>query len=117
MVRLVRLLPLARSVLFLGGGDVDGVMQPAVPAGRDGRGLDRAVIDHPAALDAERLVFHAALGAVVDIAELVLADLLAEAPGVEPRADGLAVPPGEDLEQGLGHRFASAQAFGPSRDL
>jgi hypothetical protein len=114
MVRLMRLLPVARSVFLFGGRDVDGVVQPAVPAGRDRRGLDRAVIDDPATLDAEGLVLGATLGAVIDVAELVLADLLAEAPGVEARAEGLAVPPSEDLKQGLVHR-SCPEALGLAR--
>src|SRR6478736_5149355 len=106
-VLLVRLLPFARLIAFLGRRDVDGVVQPAVPAGRDLGSLGLALVDHPAALDAERLVLHPACGAVIDIAELVLAHLFAEAPGVEARADGLAVPPGEDLQQPVLHRRQS----------
>src|SRR5690606_6003337 len=97
----VRLLPLARLVVFPGRGRVGALRPPAVPAGRDGGGFRIALVDRPAAGAAFRI--GAAL--VVDVAELVRADALALAPGAEARAERLAVPPGEELrEKGL-HRF------------
>src|SRR5262249_54307346 len=78
---------------------VDGVVQPAVPGWRHGRGFRGAVVDHPAPLEVQRRVDLAALGAVVAVAELVLAHELAEAPSPQLRAEGLAIPPGEEAQQ------------------
>src|SRR6476660_8348812 len=47
-IRNVRLLPLARLVVLFRRRRVDAVVDPAVPAGRDGRRFGVAVVDHPA---------------------------------------------------------------------
>ena len=78
-----------------------GVVQPAVPFGRHPARLGLAVVDHPAPA--------AVGGLVVDVALGVLADAPALAPGVELRAQGVAVPPGEDLGQEA-HRSAFRRA-------
>ena len=90
----MRLLPFARLVVFARRRDIDAVMHPAMPARRDRRGFRIVAVDDPAAGAAFRI--DAAL--VVDVAGLVLADLLAVAPGVEARSERLAVPPGEKLQ-------------------
>src|SRR3546814_6183948 len=95
------LLPFARRVIVLRRGNVGAVVHPAVPARRDGRGLGVTVVDHPAARNAKGRV----RPLVIDIAELVLADLLAEAPGKEAGADGLSIPPGEYLREEIFHMF------------
>src|SRR5215468_11838325 len=100
----MRLLPLARGVVVLRRRHVDDVMDPAVPSRRDARGLGIAVIDHPAALEAERRIDFAAAGAVVAIALIVGADEFAEPPGPELRAKSLAAPPGEEFQEKLLHR-------------
>src|SRR6185312_1690048 len=64
------------------------VVQPAMPVRRDTRGLDRAVIEDPAAL--------AVLGLVVAIAEIIGADGLARKPSGHQGAVGGRFPPGED---------------------
>src|SRR5690606_35637973 len=57
------------------------------------------VVDHPAPGPAFRIC--AAL--VIGIAELVLADPRAQTPGVEARAERLAVPPGKELDEKFLH--------------
>src|ERR1700691_1359493 len=99
----MRLFPLARRIVFLGRGNVDGVMDPAMPGRRNTARLGIAVINNPAALEAERGVDLAAFGAVVAVALLVLADQFAEARGPQLRAEGLAVPPSEHFEEKLLH--------------
>src|SRR5690606_37678739 len=84
-VRRMGLLPFARLVIVLRRGNVGTVVHPAVPARRDRRGLGVTVVDHPAARNAEGRV----RPLVIDVAELVLTDLLAEAPGKDAGADGL----------------------------
>src|SRR5438445_8994213 len=71
------------------------MMNPAMPTRRDRRGFGIVAIDDPAAGAAFRI--DTAL--IIDVAGLVLADLLAETPGMEARAQRLAVPPGEKLQQ------------------
>jgi hypothetical protein len=88
-VRLMGLLPFAR--LVGARRRVGPIVQPAVPAGRDGRGLDRTVVDDPPTL--------AVALAVVAVAGLVLADKLALAPGPQPGAQSHAVPPREELDK------------------
>src|SRR5262245_2452216 len=95
----VRLLPRVRAVLLGGRRYVDRVMQPAVPARRHARGLGVAVIDHPAPLEAKRLVDLAAARAVVVVAVFVLADEFAIEPRPQLRAERLTVPPGEEAQQ------------------
>src|SRR5262249_47820630 len=96
----VRLLPLARLVVLFRGRRVDAVGDPAGRARRDGRGLAIPVVDPPPPRAALRI--GAAL--VIDVARLVLADALSHPPGVELRAEGLAVPPGEEFQQEFLHR-------------
>ena len=103
-IRPMRLLPRMRFVAFLRRWRVDGVMEPAVPGRWHRGGFRVAVIDHPAALEAERLVDLAAAGPIVPVAELVLADGLAIHPGPELRPEGLRIPPGERFEQETFHR-------------
>src|ERR1700730_10151125 len=67
----VRLPPRTRRDLVQRRRHVDGVVQPAMPRRRYGRGFGHAVVDHPAPLEAERTVYLAALGAVIAIAEFV----------------------------------------------
>src|SRR5690606_10949133 len=100
-VRDMRLLPLARLVVFGGRRRIVPVMQPAVPAGRHSRGFGIAVVDHPAARIA--LIILAAL--VIDVSRLVGADLLAVPPRIEARIEVLAVPPGKYLRENGLHRF------------
>src|SRR5690606_1271088 len=92
-------LPLERRIILLGGWRIHLVVQPSMPAWRHHGGFRIAVIDHPAPGAAFRI--RAAL--IVDIAELVLADALALAPGVKARAERLAVPPGKELQQEFLH--------------
>src|SRR5262249_26139691 len=87
----MRLLPVARLVAIAWRCDVDAMMDPAVPAGRNGRSFRIVAVDNPAAHAAFRI--DAAF--IVDIASLILADPLAVPPGVQSRSKRLAVPPGE----------------------
>src|SRR6476620_11180982 len=103
-VRDVRLCPLARHVFFFGRREIDGVMDPAMPGWRYTRRLGITVIDHPAALEAERRVYLAAARAIIAIALLVLSDQFAEPPRPQLRAERLAIPPGEEFEQKLFHQ-------------
>src|SRR6185312_16374631 len=73
-IRPVRLLPFPWRIAFLSRRYVDGVMHPAMPGRRDGRGLGIAVVDDPAPLKAERGIDLATLGAEITVAELVGAD-------------------------------------------
>src|SRR5262249_58589582 len=73
----VRLPPRPRRDLFLRRRRVDRVVQPAMPGRRHDRGFGGAVVDHPAPLKTERRVGLAPPGAVIAIAELVLAYELA----------------------------------------
>src|SRR5262245_3428596 len=91
----MRLLPLARLIVLLGRRRVDAVMHPAMPARRDQRSFRIAIVDHPSARAAFRIL--AAL--VVDIAELIAPDFRAIPPRVKARPERLAVPPGEELGQ------------------
>src|SRR4051794_2424683 len=95
----MRLLPFARRVAFFGRRDIDGVMNPAVPFRRYPGRLGIAVIDHPAPLEAEGRIDLAALGAIVGVTLLVLADQFAEPPGPQLRAEGLPAPPCEEFEE------------------
>src|SRR6185369_2954556 len=116
----VRLLPGPGLVRLLGWRRVHGVMHPAVPRRADLRGLGVVAIDHPAALEEKRRIDLAALGAVVAIAELVLADELAIERGPRLRAEGLAIPPGEEAQEerlnfhrcGAGWRAGGSCQFG-----
>src|SRR5258708_4848364 len=83
----VRLPPRPRRDLLLGRRHVDGVVHPAVPGRADRRGLSIAVVDHPAALEAERRIDLAALGAEIAVAELVFPDELAIEAGPHLRAE------------------------------
>src|SRR5690606_15389093 len=75
-VRVMRLLPLARLVVFPGRRGIHAVMDPAMPARRDRGRFRIAVVDDPAAGAAFRIL--AAL--VVDVAELIGADAGAVTP-------------------------------------
>src|SRR6185503_17586398 len=88
--------PRPRRDLLVGRRDIDRVVHPAVPRGPDRRGLRVAVVDDPAPLEAERRVDLAALGPVVAVAELVLADELTVAVRPPLRTEGLVIPPGEE---------------------
>jgi hypothetical protein len=79
-----------------------------MPASRDLGGLGIALVDHPSAW----LAFGVQRALVVDVAELVFADLFAEAPGEEPRVEVLAVPPGEYLGEKGFHRLYRALRSG-----
>src|SRR5262249_37950608 len=72
----------------------------------------------PAPLEAERRIDLAALGAIIGVALLVLADPFAKPPRPQLRAEGLAVPPGEEFEPKLLHellcRFEKRDAVMPS---
>src|SRR6185503_4901527 len=98
-VRPVRLLPGPGLVRFLGRRRVHRMVHPAVPGRTDLRGFRLIVVDHPAALEAERRIDLAALGAVVAVAEFILADELAVKRGPHLRAERLAVPPGEEARE------------------
>src|SRR5690606_27190884 len=100
-VRVMRLLPLARLVVFPGRRGIHAVMDPAMPARRDRGRFRIAVVGDPAAGAALRIL--AAL--VVDVADLIGADAGAVTPGMEAGSERLAVPPGEELFQKGRHRF------------
>src|SRR6266436_10341274 len=100
----MRLFPGMRLVGLFGRREVDGVVHPAVPRRRNAAGLGIAVVDHPAPLEAERRIDLAATGAVIAVALFVLAHQFAEPPGPQLRAERLAIPPCEKLEQKLFHR-------------
>src|SRR3954469_24491703 len=51
--------------LLLRRRHVDGMMQPAVPRRRHGRGFAKAVVGHPAPLEAEGGVDLTALGSII----------------------------------------------------
>src|SRR5271166_6716517 len=99
----MRQLPRMGLIVFRGRGRIDGVMQPAVPAGRRHRGLGEAVVDDPAPLEAKRWVDLAAPAAIIGVAELIVANQLAVKAGVEQRVEGRAVPPGEPAQEKLFH--------------
>src|ERR1700756_448725 len=118
----MRLFPFARLVILLGRRHVHHMVQPAVPAWRNAGRFGEPVIDHPAPLEVQRRVDLAAFGAVIAIALRVLPDQLAEPVGPELRAKGLAVPPGEELQEKLLHaacrlmlRFTGRDAIGPRK--
>ena len=77
--------------------------QPCQLGGTRG-GLRDPVIDHPAPLEAERRIDLAALGPVIAVAELVLADEFAVEPRPQLGAESLAVPPSEHPQQEVLHR-------------
>src|SRR5918912_447050 len=99
-VRLVGRLIGARHVGDLGRRPLQGVVQPAEPAGRHLAGLDLAVEDDPAPLREWRL--GVAL-AVIAVAEFVLADEFAVVPGPDARPERLGMPPGKELKQEFLH--------------
>jgi len=75
------------------------MMYPAMPTGRNGGGIRNAIVDNPSAGAAFRI--RTAL--IIDIAELVLAHSIAMAPGMEPGAYGVSIPPGEKLKKKVLH--------------
>ncbi len=92
--------------------------QPGTPAGRHLRGVGLAVIDDPAALGAHIGVDRLGLDiAVVLVAELVRANELPLAPGEESGADGLSVPPGEELGEKLFHAAAAGGVREVARNM
>ena len=112
-VRPMRLLPLASLVALARWRCIDAVMDPTMPAWRNLRGFGIVAIDDPAAGTAFRI--DAAL--VVDVAGLVLADLLAEAPSMKTGAECLAVPLGKELQQESFHpdpRGGSGSCLSPA---
>src|SRR5690606_15726508 len=84
-IGLMRLLPFARHVILRNRRRIDLMMDPAMPAWRNQRGLRNAVIDHPATGTALGIL----ASLVIDIAELILADTTALAPGMEARTERL----------------------------
>src|SRR3546814_358297 len=98
---LMRLFSCAGGRCGIGGHDIVAVMHPAMPAGRDVRGIGiAAAIGHVAPVCLAILI--------VFVGEFVAADIVAETPDPQPRAPGLAAPPGEDfseelLDTGFGH--------------
>src|SRR5262249_6740132 len=70
-----------------------------MPGRRNHRGFGVTIVDHPAPLEVERRIDLAALGAVIAVAELILADELAIERGPHLRAEGLAIPPGEEARE------------------
>src|SRR5271157_2225733 len=107
-----------RLVVFRAWRNVDGVVQPAVPARRRHRGLGGSVVDDPPALEAERRIDLAAFRAVVGVAELVMPDQFAVLSGVEQGVEGGPVPPGEEPQKKISqahrnrHPDARADAAG-----
>src|ERR1043166_9380559 len=100
----VRLPPAAHHDLVPGRWYVDGMVQPAVPRRRHGRGFRGAVVDHPAPFEAETLVDLATLGPEVAVAEFVIAHVLAVEPGPELGPERLALPPSEEAGEKRFHR-------------
>src|ERR1700722_3148805 len=95
----MRQLPRVGLVVFLGRGQVDRMMKPAIPARRSHRSLGNPVIDHPPPLEPERRID--AWSPIIDVAELVMSDQHAKTLGVEPRVEVRAVPPSEIVQQKL----------------
>ncbi len=91
------------------------MVQPAIPAGRRADPSVTAIENHPAALESERRVKLSALGAVIDVAELVLADALA----IEPRVQRVfSVCEFHQVSTRISHfialfLFASGRSFDP----
>src|SRR5262245_26522169 len=83
------------SIVFTRWRCVHPVMDPAVPAWRDCRGFGVAIIDHPPAFAA----FGIKRPLIVDVAELIFADLRTLAPGEKTRTQRLSIPPCEKLSQ------------------
>src|SRR5271166_2937915 len=88
-----------RLVVFRAWRNVDGVVQPAVPARRSHRGLRDSAVDDPSPLEAERRIDLTAFRAVVGVAELVMPDQFAMQSGVEQGVEGRPVPPGEEPQK------------------
>src|SRR6185503_14654826 len=87
-IRNVRLLPFMRLIAYGRGRFVDNPVHPAVPPRRNGRCLGIAIVGHPAP---------AVPVLIIMIAELIGADETADQRGIDTRADGGAVPPGEEV--------------------
>src|ERR1700739_2102103 len=83
---------------------VNGVMQPAEPAGRHLGSFGNPIVDDPASLDPERRVDLAAFGAKIAVAEFVVADVFAVKRRPQLGAKRLAIPPGEYAQQKGLHR-------------
>src|SRR5271166_2079644 len=88
-----------RLVVFLARRNIDGMVQPAIPARRRHRGLGGSAVDDPPALEAERRIDLAAFRAVVGVAELVMPNQFAMQSGVEQGVEGRPVPPGEEPQK------------------
>src|SRR5581483_7103955 len=98
-IRPVRLFPRMRLGGVLRWRDIDNMMKPPMPVRRHHGSLGDAGVDHPASLKPERRIDLAALGAVVAVAEFVLADEFAVKARPKLGAEGLAVPPGKKAKQ------------------
>src|SRR4051812_16190767 len=95
----MRLLPRVRLVFLESRRRIHDVVHPSMPCRADLRGLRVAVVDHPAPLEAKRGIDLAALGAVINVSEFILAHDLAVERRPDLRAEGLAIPPGEDARE------------------
>src|SRR5215204_158486 len=109
----VRLFPRTRHIVLRRWRRVDLVVHPAVPSGRNHRSLGIVRIDDPAPVEAQRRVRHSAPRAVVDVAELILADTLSPPPRVEESSHGSSVPPGEEVEKEALHLIRSRSGLAP----
>src|SRR5205085_411626 len=80
-IRPVGLPPGTGLNVFLRWRHVHGVMNPAVPGGRDGRGFGFRAVDHPPPLESQSAIDSPAFGPKIAIAEFVLADEFSIEPG------------------------------------
>ena len=103
-IRQMRFLPIIRPIILLRRRHVHGVMHPAMPGRRDSGSFSVAVVDHPAALEAEAWIDRAVLGSIIAIAGLIFTHQFAVAARPEQRAESGAVPPGEEKLQEAFHR-------------
>src|SRR6478752_1421122 len=99
----MRLLPFARLIVLFGRWNIHNVMNPAMPFRRNAAGFRRAIVDHPAPLEAKRRVDLPAARPVIAVTLAVLADQFAKSRGPKLRTEGLAIPPGKEFEEKLLH--------------
>src|SRR5262245_10668085 len=92
-------LPRLGPINFVGGRNIDGMMQPTMPRWRHHRRLGDGAIDHPTAFHFECWIDLATTSAVIAVAKLVLTNRFAIPPGPELSAEGLTVPPSEKPEK------------------